>query len=154
MSSEGTWWWRWWLVSWCFEPSQPQRIIWGLRTNASLSPSYPLNKLLNVPHKKINNSLSKHFSQALPQHTPYFIKHTNLSKEIKIILTMMTICSAQTRQSLSYTWVFFFFLSGFLVSELYTVSGTARSLHLIHHTGQTRSVPTDTVIVAIFLPER
>ena len=27
------------LVSWCFEPSQPQRIISGLKTNFSLSPS-------------------------------------------------------------------------------------------------------------------
>ena len=33
------------LVSWCFEPSQPQRIISGLKTNFSLSPSYSLNKL-------------------------------------------------------------------------------------------------------------
>ena len=28
-----------WLVSWCFEPSQPQRITSGLKTNFSLSPS-------------------------------------------------------------------------------------------------------------------
>ena len=28
------------LLSWCFEPSQPQRIISGLKTNFSLSPSY------------------------------------------------------------------------------------------------------------------
>ena len=28
------------LVSWCFEPSQPQRITSGLKTNFSLSPSY------------------------------------------------------------------------------------------------------------------
>ena len=27
-------------VSWCFEPSQPQRILSGLKTNISLSPSY------------------------------------------------------------------------------------------------------------------
>ena len=27
------------LVSWCFEPSQPQRIASGLTTNFSLSPS-------------------------------------------------------------------------------------------------------------------
>ena len=32
-----------WLVSWCFEPSQPQRITSGLKTNFSLSPSYSLN---------------------------------------------------------------------------------------------------------------
>ena len=28
------------LVSWCFEPSQPQRITSGLNTNFTLSPSY------------------------------------------------------------------------------------------------------------------
>ena len=30
-----------WLVSWCFEPSQPQRIISGLEINFSPSPTYP-----------------------------------------------------------------------------------------------------------------
>ena len=33
------------LVSWCFQPSQPQRITSGLKTNFTLSPSYSLNKL-------------------------------------------------------------------------------------------------------------
>ena len=33
------------VVSWCFEPSQPQRITSGLKTNFSLSPRYSLNKL-------------------------------------------------------------------------------------------------------------
>ena len=33
-----------WLVSWCFEPSQPQRITSGLNTNFTLSPSYSFHK--------------------------------------------------------------------------------------------------------------
>ena len=33
------------LVSWCFQPSQPQRITSGLKTNFTLSPCYLLNKL-------------------------------------------------------------------------------------------------------------
>ena len=33
------------LVSWCFEPSQPQRITSGPKTNFGLSPGYSLNKL-------------------------------------------------------------------------------------------------------------
>ena len=33
------------FVGWCFEPSQPQRITSGSKTNFSLSPSYSLNKL-------------------------------------------------------------------------------------------------------------
>ena len=33
------------LVSWCSEPSQPQRITSGLNTNFTLSPSYPFHQL-------------------------------------------------------------------------------------------------------------
>ena len=32
------------LASWCFEPSQPQRITSGLNTNVILSPSYSFHK--------------------------------------------------------------------------------------------------------------
>ena len=32
------------LVSWCFEPSQPQRITSGLNTNFTLSPSHSFHK--------------------------------------------------------------------------------------------------------------
>ena len=32
------------LVCWCFEPCQPQRIISGLNTNFTLSPSYSFHK--------------------------------------------------------------------------------------------------------------
>ena len=32
------------LLSWCFEPSQPQRITSGLNTNLTLSPSYSFHK--------------------------------------------------------------------------------------------------------------
>ena len=34
------------LVSWCFEPSQPQRITSGLNTNFTLSPSYSFHESL------------------------------------------------------------------------------------------------------------
>ena len=33
-----------WLVSWSFEPSQPQKITLGLNTNITLSPSYSFHK--------------------------------------------------------------------------------------------------------------
>ena len=36
--------WSYELVSWCFEPSQPQRITSGLKTNFTLSPSYSFHK--------------------------------------------------------------------------------------------------------------
>ena len=35
-----------WLVGWCFEPSQPQRITSGLKTNFILYPSYSLHESL------------------------------------------------------------------------------------------------------------
>ena len=38
------------LVSWCFEPSQPQRITSGLNTNFTLSPSYPFHKSFYSSH--------------------------------------------------------------------------------------------------------
>ena len=58
------------LVSWCFEPSQPQRITSGLKTNFKTNcKTFHINIL--------NNSLSKHF----PQTSTHFIffKHTDLS---------------------------------------------------------------------------
>ena len=39
------------LVSWCFEPSQPQRMTSGLKINISLSPDYSFHKSLN--HKPL-----------------------------------------------------------------------------------------------------
>ena len=38
------------LVSWCFEPSQPQRITSGLNTNFTLSLSYSLHKSHTTSH--------------------------------------------------------------------------------------------------------
>ena len=42
-----------WLVSWCFEPSQPQRTISGLKTNFNLSPTYSAHKSSNDTFSKI-----------------------------------------------------------------------------------------------------
>ena len=36
-------------------------------------------------HIKVLNNSWKHFTQTFPLHTSYFVKHTNLSQEIKII---------------------------------------------------------------------
>ena len=83
------------LVSWCFEPSRPLGITPGLKTNFSPSLGYSAHKSLNVYHNfftasffvclfvfvffygtvktyhiiNVNNSLSKHFTQNLLQHT-------------------------------------------------------------------------------------
>ena len=35
-----------WFASWCYKPSQPQRIISGLKTNFNLSASYSSHKSL------------------------------------------------------------------------------------------------------------
>ena len=42
------------LVSWYFEPSQPQRITSGLKANFNLSPSYSA-------HKSSNHKFSKNY---------------------------------------------------------------------------------------------
>ena len=47
------------LVTWCFEPSQPQRITSGLNKNFILSPSYSLHKSL---HNKSYVSLAYLYS--------------------------------------------------------------------------------------------
>ena len=44
------------LVSWCFEPSQPLRVISGLKTNFSLSLSYFVHKSLDTNHNFLRHS--------------------------------------------------------------------------------------------------
>ena len=71
------------LVSWCFEPRQPERIIPWLKTNFSLSPRYSVHKSLDykffsnhyslsnitqrnqfswTPHSQMNNIISSEWS--------------------------------------------------------------------------------------------
>ena len=57
----------WKLVSWCPEPSQPQMITSGLKTNFNLSPSYSAQKLSNHKISKINKTS--------PDTNPYKTKH-------------------------------------------------------------------------------
>ena len=56
-------------VNWCFESSQPQRIITELKTNFHLSPSYSAQKSWNF-------NLLKHFSEILLHHTFLFKEYT------------------------------------------------------------------------------
>ena len=58
--------WKGQLVSWCFEPSQPQRIILGLTTNFNLSPSYSKWRLSNPPPTPSKNNNNNNKQQ---QHT-------------------------------------------------------------------------------------
>ena len=37
------------FVTWCFEPSQLQRITSGMNTNCALSPSYSFHKSIYLP---------------------------------------------------------------------------------------------------------
>ena len=59
------------LVSWCFEPSQPQRIISGLNTNFNLSPSYSFHKSLH------------HKSFILKQHLRFYPQFRNVTPQKK-----------------------------------------------------------------------
>ena len=77
------------LVTWCFEPSQPQRITSGLKTTFSLSPSYSLNKLSNVSHKickqLFKNASHKHFLNTL-----HILQNTPISRKKSKIISGIT----------------------------------------------------------------
>ena len=47
------------LVSWCFEPSQPQRITSGLKTNFSLSPAYSSHESWYTPQISFSQTTTK-----------------------------------------------------------------------------------------------
>ena len=61
-------------VSWYFEPSQPQSIISGLKTNFSLSPSYSAHKSSNQKFSKIYK-ISPDTNLHKAKHTYTSIKH-------------------------------------------------------------------------------
>ena len=78
------------LVSWCFEPSQPQRIISGLKTNFDLSPSYSIHESLSNESLFLTPQLSfKYNTRKSTQHPSYFTEHNNLSRNVKIISTIL-----------------------------------------------------------------
>ena len=71
------------LVSWYSEPSQPQRIMSGLKTNSNLFPSYSVYKSLN--HESLlllNNDCVKIFHKETnaTQHTSYFTELISFGK--------------------------------------------------------------------------
>ena len=54
------------LVNWCFEPSQPIRIITGPKTNFNLSHSYSAHKSLYVSHNSSSSTPQlKYFTQKI-----------------------------------------------------------------------------------------
>ena len=83
-------------VSWCFEPSQPQRITSGLKTNFSLSPSYSLNKLQNVPHTFFKQLTQKHWKKP-----PQYNIHARATKPRQLHLLEQNIHMQRTRQTSS-----------------------------------------------------
>ena len=84
------------LDSWCFEPSQSQRITSGLKTNFSLCPSYLLNKLQNVPHK-IFTQLFKNTSNKQFPSTLYILYNTPISRKKSKILSGITLRKSEYR---------------------------------------------------------
>ena len=81
------------LVSWCFEASQLQRIMSGLKTNLNLSATYSIQKSLK-PQLSLSLSLSLkpqlfvkifHKETFRTQHISYFTEHTDLSRKVNII---------------------------------------------------------------------
>ena len=74
------------LFPWSFvgalSPVNPTGLYQGLKQTTITYHSYSFHESWNISHK-ILNSLSKHFTQTLFNHTSYFIEHTNLSQEVK-----------------------------------------------------------------------
>ena len=68
------------LVGWCFEPSQPQRIISGLETNFSLSPSYSAQRSSNLEILQNPQNFSRQKNYKKKLHIYINIKHTFFKK--------------------------------------------------------------------------
>ena len=77
------------LVSWCFEPGQPQRVTSGLKTDFRLYSSYSLNKLYNVRHKKLNKSFKRLHTNITLTHF-IFCKNTPISRKKSKIISGIT----------------------------------------------------------------
>ena len=76
------------LVSWCFEPSQPPRIISGLKTNFNLSPIYSAQKSPNHKFSKIYK-ISPDTNLYKTKHTYAYIKHTVLEELVPSVLPLL-----------------------------------------------------------------
>ena len=78
--------------SWCFDPSEPQRIISGLKTNFNLCPSYSIHKLFSHKTFFLKPQLSVKYFIKNPTQTAHLIlyrTHKSLSEtEVKIITTI------------------------------------------------------------------
>ena len=75
-----------WLVTWYFEPSQPQKIISGLKTNFNLSPNYSTHKSANHKFSKITKSI---LTQIYTKHTYTNIKHKMFEESIPSVLPVL-----------------------------------------------------------------
>ena len=72
------------LVGWCFEPRQPQRIISGLKTKLQSSSQLFNLRVTKQQQQQQQQQQQKHTIQP----TSYLTEHTNLSRKDKIIFTI------------------------------------------------------------------
>ena len=81
-----------WLVTWCFEPSQPQKITSGLKTNFSQSPRYLFHKSLNhMSVFSLSLSLSNRSSDSIHKFGMQNQKNDDTLKTfLAYLYTMMT----------------------------------------------------------------
>ena len=61
------------LVSWCFEPGQPQRNTSGLKTNFTLSPNYSFHKPFD--HKSLYSQTTTQILSTVSERKPRRTKH-------------------------------------------------------------------------------
>ena len=131
------------LVGWCLEPSQPQRITSGLKTSFSLSPCYSIYKSLN--HLKSifllnNNHPLSYFTkrnQCCTTHLIFDRTHQSLSKSKNHIQNFET----PTRKYTSSCFGACLYSAGTQHGNLHQSPGTTSRVSyfiLRAHTGKTR----------------
>ena len=72
------------VVSWCFEPSQPQRITSGLKTNFSVAPSYSINII--VKRSAGNKEMFTRFSLTFDTHKKKSLRSEGYIHRTSILL--------------------------------------------------------------------
>ena len=100
------------LVSWCLEPSQPQRITLGLKTNFNLSPNYSFHKSL------YRKSL---FPKPQLKFYPQF-RNVNQEKQLHMFWSLFTFLGHSTREPASSRVTYF-------ILRVYTGTDVSHSQH-------------------------
>ena len=110
------------LVSWYFEPSQPQRITLGLNTKFNLSPSYSFHKSLYHKSSSSSSSSASSFSSSFSQTTAQILSTISERKtgRTNMFWSLFIFREHSTREPASSTVTYF-------ILRAYTGTGVSHS---------------------------